>query len=185
MIAGGCKHCGGTCGAATVPDPDHPGQYLQAHALCHFLALRGAPTPKLGDVCPCCNGSGCHPRSGAGPINPNQDAIERWAPACVTCKGNGAINIECQTSIANRDREAAKKLHWYEQCAPAVLELDLSQSTEVLQRAIRVTYTARRFPFMWWQLEADEQSGKVYSGGNARPGDNDRVIGVLVHKAGK
>ncbi len=78
-----CKLCGGTSGA----------HFDGAHALCAARAKHGRPTPTLGDACACCNGSGCHPRSAVGPINPNQDAIDRWAPACVTCQGSGVMGM--------------------------------------------------------------------------------------------
>lgn len=106
VIAGGCSVCGGTAGDGRQA----------AHALCIVRRDRGMVTPSLGDACPCCKGSGCHPRSAAGPINPNQDTVERWAPACQTCKGSGAVNIVDAMAVRLRDLEAAKKRHWFEGC---------------------------------------------------------------------
>lgn len=108
-----CRLCGGTVG----------GGWDGAHALCTARAERGAPTPCLGKRCPCCNGAGCHPRSIAGPINPTQDAIERWAPACSTCQGSGAVEIDDPTSVRQYERDARAKLHWYERCQPTQTSL--------------------------------------------------------------
>ena len=110
MIAGGCRHCGGTAGNATVPGEP------ESHAVCHYKALAGLPTPSLGDICPCCEGSGCHPRSATGPINPTQDQIERWAPACMKCKGSGSINVAEPNYQRHIEENAAKKRHWFEGC---------------------------------------------------------------------
>lgn len=126
MIAGGCIHCGGTAGSATVPDPERAGAYLQMHALCWARHRAGRPTPSLGNQCPCCKGSGCHPRSPCGPINPNQDAVERWAPACVTCKGSGAIDIADASGARTRELEAAKKRHWFERCVTPRADAELA-----------------------------------------------------------
>lgn len=73
-----CAHCGGR-----MMDPR-----LDTHAVCDARALRGIPTPSLGDPCTQCGGVGCLPRSAVGPVNPNQRAIEAWAPTCDRCQGS-------------------------------------------------------------------------------------------------
>lgn len=103
-----CRLCGGTIGAG----------WDGAHALCNALAERGMPTPSLGKRCPCCLGAGVHPRSACGPINPNQDAIERWAPSCVTCQGSGAVEVADARLAREHARDAQRRLHWYERCRP-------------------------------------------------------------------
>lgn len=75
-----CRLCGGR-----LMDPR-----LDEHALCAVRARRGAPTPSLGDPCTQCGGVGCLPRSKVGPVNPNQRAIEAWAPTCDRCHGTRA-----------------------------------------------------------------------------------------------
>lgn len=76
-----CRHCGGNAGCF----------FDGGHALCNARAKRGGPTPSLGDRCSCCKGTGGHPRSAVGPINPNQDTIERWCPGCTTCRATGVV----------------------------------------------------------------------------------------------
>lgn len=104
----GCRLCGGTAGTF----------FDGAHALCAARAKRGAPTPSLGDVCPCCHGVGGHTRSKCGPLNPNQDAIERWCPGCVTCGATGAINVaDTATQRDTMTRYGHRKpAHWAKDC---------------------------------------------------------------------
>lgn len=106
-----CVHCGGTAG--TLVDG--------AHALCKVRKEFGLATPSLGDRCQCCSGTGRHPRGAVGPTNPNQDAIERWAPACVTCAGSGTVRA---VSAVPPQR---KVLHWADGCTP---DVELSPATE-------------------------------------------------------
>jgi hypothetical protein len=74
-----CSLCGGNSG--TLIDG--------AHVLCRARAQKGLPTPNLGEWCPRCQGRGRIPRSRCGPINPNQAAINSWAPPCKHCGGRG------------------------------------------------------------------------------------------------
>ncbi|HEY4395971.1 MAG TPA: hypothetical protein VGP64_18030 [Polyangia bacterium] len=79
-----CGLCGGNAGKLVAG---------RAHVLCSALAMRGMPTPSLGDACSCCNGTGGHPRSAVGPVDPNQDQVERWCPGCTTCGATGAVRV--------------------------------------------------------------------------------------------
>ncbi len=108
MIAGGCRLCGGTAGDSRQT----------SHALCVARREMGEPTPSLGDACPCCGGSGSHPRSNVGPSNPTQDNLERWAPACVTCNASGAVRVADRSTDHMRAETAAKRLHWHDRCVP-------------------------------------------------------------------
>jgi len=74
-----CKFCGGTAGSLIDG----------AHALCAARKERNLPTPCLGYRCQTCNGHGRIPKTKYGPINPNQAAIDAWAPPCPDCDGKG------------------------------------------------------------------------------------------------
>jgi hypothetical protein len=53
--------------------------------------------------------------------------------------------------------------------------MDLSRPTEDIHGDLRARWP--RDPYLWWELEPDEQTGWVYSHGN-------RVLAKLVHVAG-
>jgi len=107
VIPGGCRICGGTAGD----------DRQVAHSLCMTRVDLGEPTPSLGNACPCCGGSGNHPNAELASINGGQDAIERhWAPACRTCSGSGAIDVEDSGAATARMEHAKTILHWFGGC---------------------------------------------------------------------
>lgn len=77
-----CRLCGSNAG-----DPRHYG----SHAMCHVQFERGGKEAVKGfpDACETCVGVGRIPKSWVGPINPNQRAIDAWAPKCTDCNGTG------------------------------------------------------------------------------------------------
>jgi hypothetical protein len=95
-----CVHCGGTASMR-----QHVAAGLKAHNLCVARAKRGAATPSLGDECPTCRGAGCIPKSKYGPINPNQAAMDAWAPPCGTCAGKGVLGAWTMTKVLSNGKK--------------------------------------------------------------------------------
>ena len=74
-----CQLCGGNAGRLVDG----------AHVFCAIVGSTGERTPSLGDVCLDCLGVGNKPQSAVGPVNPNQAAMDAWAPQCARCNGSG------------------------------------------------------------------------------------------------
>lgn len=76
-----CALCGGDSGYVNERG---------VHNLCAARADYGLPVHRLGDACSVCQGRTRIPRSPVCLVaDPNQAAIDAWAPICEHCSGTG------------------------------------------------------------------------------------------------